>query len=115
MSPGLVLVPGLAPDPESRITPGNLAQRAASSPRVTRRAESQRGALAHVHAPQTNPNPGPGQSPIPSPAPHPPSKLVPAPVLPPAQSPVLNPAPHLVPAPVLAPSSPSESPAVFDK
>lgn len=110
--PGLVLAPGLAPDPESKITPGNLAQRAASSPRVTRREENLRGALAHVHVPQTNPNPGPGQSPIPSPAPRPLSKLVPAPALPPAQSPALNLAPPLGPAPVPAPSSP-QHPLLF--
>jgi len=107
--PDLALAPDLVLDQELRIAPGNLAQRAASSPKATTREANPKGALAlaPVPAPLLNPKPEPGLNPSPNPNPVPPHlpKLVPTPDPPPVQSPVPNPAPSLVLAPVLAPSS----------
>lgn len=105
--PDLALAPGLALDQESKIALGNLARRAASSPRVMTREASPRGALVPVHTrlPSPNPEPGLNQSPNPNPVPPHLPKPAPAPAPPPVQSPAPNPAPRLVPAPVPAPSS----------
>lgn len=105
--PDLALAPGLVLDQESKIALGNLAQRAASSPRVTTREASPRGALAPVHTHLPSPNPGPGlnQSPNLNPVPPHLPKPAPTPAPPPVQSPAPNPAPRLVLAPVPAPSS----------
>lgn len=105
--PDLALVPDLVLDQESRIVPGNPAQRVASSPKATTREANRKGALAPVPAPLLNPNPEPGlnRSPNLNPVPPHPQKPAPTPGPPPAQSPTPNPAPRLALAPVLAPSS----------